>query len=64
MQKLSRRDIIKASAAVLVSFSISRSANAQDTAKSLDPDQVDSFLALHRDGSVTLYVSRVDVGTG
>jgi CO/xanthine dehydrogenase Mo-binding subunit len=40
-------------------------APAQDAAaKPLDPDQVDSFLAIHHDGSVTIYVSRVDVGTG
>src|SRR5258708_5961263 len=32
--------------------------------RSLDPKQVDSFLAIHADGTVTLYTSRVDVGTG
>ena len=65
MQKLSRRDLIRASAAIVVGFSLGTRANAQDTAaKSLDPDQVDSFLAIHRDGSVTVYMSRVDVGTG
>jgi nicotinate dehydrogenase subunit B len=32
--------------------------------KSLAPDAVDSFLALHRDGSVTIFVGRVDLGTG
>ena len=60
MQTLSRRDLIRASAAILVSFSL----KGQETAKSLDPDQVDSFLAIHPDGSVTVYMSRVDVGTG
>jgi CO/xanthine dehydrogenase Mo-binding subunit len=65
MQTLSRRDLIKASAAILVGFSLPTAGRAQDpAAKSLDPDQVDSFLALHHDGSVTIYVSRVDVGTG
>jgi CO/xanthine dehydrogenase Mo-binding subunit len=64
MQKLSRRDIIKASAALLVSFSLKAQSAENGVGKSLDPDQVDSFLALHRDGSVTIYVSRVDVGTG
>ena len=33
-------------------------------AKSLDPKEVDSFLAIHADGSIALYTSRVDVGTG
>ena len=32
--------------------------------KSLAPDAVDSFLAVHRDGSVTIFVGRVDIGTG
>ena len=33
-------------------------------AKPLDPTEVDSFLAIHADGSVTIYTSKVDVGTG
>ena len=32
--------------------------------KPLAPDQVDSFLAIHRDGSVTLFTGKVDIGTG
>ena len=32
--------------------------------KSLAPDAVDSFLAVHRNGSVTIFVGRVDLGTG
>ncbi len=32
--------------------------------KSLAPDMVDSMLAVQRDGSVTVFVGRVDVGTG
>src|SRR5438067_7859927 len=32
--------------------------------KPLDLSEVDSFLAFHADGSVTVYTSRVDVGTG
>ena len=35
-----------------------------DLGKDLDANEVDSFLAIHADGSVTLYTSRVDVGTG
>ena len=30
----------------------------------LDPKEVDSFLSIHPDGSVTVYTSKVDVGTG
>jgi CO/xanthine dehydrogenase Mo-binding subunit len=32
--------------------------------KSVAPDAVDSFLAVHRDGSATIFVGRVDLGTG
>ena len=32
--------------------------------KSLAPDAVDSMLVVHRDGSVTIFVGRVDLGTG
>ncbi|HVW83055.1 MAG TPA: molybdopterin cofactor-binding domain-containing protein [Bryobacteraceae bacterium] len=64
MQALSRRDILKGSALV-VSFSLARPSYPQATAaRSLDPSEIDSFLAIHRDGSVTLYTSKVDVGTG
>jgi ABC-type glycerol-3-phosphate transport system substrate-binding protein len=72
MQTISRRDLLRSSAAIVVGFSLGnlgslgKRALAQDAAaaKSVDPDQVDSFLAIHHDGSVTVYTSRVDVGTG
>src|SRR5512147_2516223 len=32
--------------------------------KSLAPDAVDSMIAVQRDGSVTIFVGRVDLGTG
>ena len=32
--------------------------------KPIAPDQVDSFLALHADGSVTVFTGKVDLGTG
>jgi CO/xanthine dehydrogenase Mo-binding subunit len=35
-----------------------------DFPKPLDPGEVDSFLAIHADGSVTVYSGKVDVGTG
>jgi nicotinate dehydrogenase subunit B len=68
---ISRRDLLTAGGALIVSFSLlPRRAAAQqasgtlDAAKPLDPAQIDSFLAVHPDGSVTLYTSKVDVGTG
>src|SRR5580693_5785123 len=60
---LSRRGILKlAAGALVVRFSLGQPGN--DSSKPLDPSEVDSFLAIHADGSVTIYTSKVDVGTG
>ena len=64
MQTISRRDLLRSTAAIVVGFSLGKRAFAQNAARAVDPDQVDSFLAIHRDGSVTIYTSKVDVGTG
>jgi nicotinate dehydrogenase subunit B len=70
---VSRRDFLRTGGAVVVGFSLSASlprfvlaqaAPAPDLGKPLDPHQVDSFLAFHADGSVTIYTSKVDIGTG
>src|SRR5215831_12390807 len=70
---MNRRDLLKAGGAVIVSFAfdsaIGRSAQALAVRqgagdKPLDLSQVDSFLAFHADGTVTVYTSKVDVGTG
>jgi hypothetical protein len=70
-QALSRRDLLKTGGAVIVSFAfdalVPRSVRGQtntDAAKPLDPSEVDSFLAIHADGTVTVYTGKVDVGTG
>src|SRR2546423_11844175 len=71
---IARRDLLKAGGAVIVTFAC-RSASArawgesdvvgcQDAGKPLDPADVDSFLAFHSDGTVTVYTGKVDVGTG
>ena len=68
--KVSRRDLLKAGGAVVVSFAfdaaLPRWALAQTltAGKPLDPGEVDSFLAFHADGTVTIYTGKVDVGTG
>ena len=69
MNNISRRDLLRAGGAVIVSFTLGapKRGVAQpsgDLGKSLDPREVDSFLAVHADGSVTLYTSHVDVGVG
>jgi CO/xanthine dehydrogenase Mo-binding subunit len=70
---ISRRDLLKAGGAIVVSFAFAvapRRAAAQTGAapaaadRPIDPGEVDGLLAIHADGSVTLYTSKVDVGTG
>jgi nicotinate dehydrogenase subunit B len=70
---VSRRDFLRTGGAVVVGFSLSASlpkfvlaqtASTADLGKPLDPHQVDSFLAFHADSSVTIYTSKVDIGTG
>jgi CO/xanthine dehydrogenase Mo-binding subunit len=70
---LSRRDLLKAGGALVVSFAFAgiplpavaqTASSAGEPGKPLDPSDVDSFLAIHPDGSVTVYTGKVDVGTG
>src|SRR5262245_771428 len=77
MTALSRRDVLKAGSVLLVTFPaaalIPEWAHAQTgpasapppaAGKPLDPADVDSFLAIHADSTVTIYTGKVDVGTG
>jgi len=70
---LSRRTLLKAGGALIVSFSLYAAwpASAQtaatlkaDLGKTVDSNEVDGFLAVHPDGSVTIYSGKVDLGTG
>jgi len=69
----SRRQLLKAGGALVVSFGLGPVAPAQaqtapmlsaDLGKTLDPGEIDGFLALHQDGSVTVFSGKVDLGTG
>jgi len=63
MTSLSRRGVLKMVAgSLVVRFAFGQ--RGGDPLKPLDPSEVDSFLAIHADGSVTIYTSKVDVGTG
>ncbi len=71
LTSISRRDLLKTGGALVVSFAfgprrgVAQTAGANaDFGKPLDPKEVDSFLAIHADGSVTVYTGKVDVGTG
>ena len=72
---LSRRGLLKAGGALVVSFGIGVPWPARaleqpllgsdaDIGKPLALDEVGSFLAVHADGSVTVFTGKVDLGTG
>src|SRR5437899_8253792 len=74
ISSFSRREFLRTGSALVVSFALGEvlpiRGMAQDTAggaalgKPVDPREVDSFLAIQTDGSVMIYTSKVDVGTG
>src|SRR5258708_27050487 len=66
-----RRTLLKAGGALIVALGLMDRAFAQrppaaDAAlgKTLDTTELDGFLAIHADGSVTLFCGKVDLGTG
>ena len=71
--RATRREFLIGTGALVVTFSLAweaPEAHAQAGApaggqtKPLALDQVDSFLAVHKDGTVTAYTGKVDIGTG
>ena len=70
---ISRRGFLAAGGALIVSLGLEGPdqllaqtvANADRfLGKPLAPDLVDSYLAVHADGTVTLFTGKVDIGTG
>jgi len=68
---LSRRAFLAAGGALVVAFRLPVRACAQSVpgtdrflGKPVAPDLVDSYLAVHADGSLTIFVGKVDIGTG
>src|SRR2546428_2871486 len=61
-----RRELLVGTGALVVSFGLAPGALAQTpgATKPLALDQVDSFLAVGKDGAVTMYTGKVDIGTG
>jgi nicotinate dehydrogenase subunit B len=65
-----RRDVLKAAGGLVVGFSLHETVpflaaqSAVPGPRPLDPRDVDSALAIHADGTITVYTSKVDVGTG
>ena len=69
--KIERRAFLKTAGALVVSFSFTGAhaktaagAAALSPAKSVDKEALDAWLALGRDGRVTVYSGKVDLGTG
>jgi nicotinate dehydrogenase subunit B len=63
----SRREFLRSSGALVVTFSVGGIGNAAAQAapaKTVAPDQVDGFLAIDASGGVTVYSGKVDLGTG
>jgi CO/xanthine dehydrogenase Mo-binding subunit len=66
----SRRQIIGSAGALVVGFAIggagfaTTAAGAEAAVRSVAPESLDSWLAVARDGTVTLFTGRVDLGTG
>ncbi|SPF53034.1 Aerobic-type carbon monoxide dehydrogenase, large subunit CoxL/CutL-like protein [Candidatus Sulfopaludibacter sp. SbA4] len=64
MTSLTRRGLLKSGGALMVSFALGAALPKRTIAQSAAAPDVDSFLAIHADGSVTIYTSKVDIGTG
>ncbi|UPY38713.1 molybdopterin cofactor-binding domain-containing protein [Sediminicoccus sp. KRV36] len=60
---LDRRSLLTAGGALVVGFTLPPSAKAW-TEKSVAADEVASFLAIDAQGGVTVYIGKVDLGTG
>jgi CO/xanthine dehydrogenase Mo-binding subunit len=66
---LSRRALLQSGGALIVSFALGDPTPARGQGRAASPGRggplpLDSFLAIHPDGSVTLSTSRIDPGTG
>lgn len=68
--EITRREFLKCAGALVVAFGLPMELNAQtaSTAKPfggpLPPNQLDSWLIVHKDGSVTVMTGKVELGTG
>jgi nicotinate dehydrogenase subunit B len=61
----SRRNFLKGSGALFIAIPFAHPSLAQGAgAKTVDAAQVDAYLALHADGTATIYSGKVDLGTG
>jgi nicotinate dehydrogenase subunit B len=69
---ISRRELLKGTGALFVSFNLfepllgllAQGGTPLSNAGGLSPDQLDSWLAIAQDGTVSVFTSKVDLGTG
>lgn len=69
---ISRRELLRATGGLLVSFNVfepvlgllAQGGTPLSNAGGLSPDQLDSWLAIAQDGTVSVFTSKVDLGTG
>ena len=64
---LKRRGFLKAGGALVVAFCLPLSGSCAEPAETfpkVPPEQLDSWLAIGQDGSVTTFTGRIDMGTG
>jgi CO/xanthine dehydrogenase Mo-binding subunit len=65
---ISRRNLLKAGGALVVSFALPLPGFAQRadnySGKTVDAGEVDGYFAMNQDGSVTLFCGKVDLGQG
>src|SRR5262249_29001390 len=66
--ELSRRDLIKGGGALVIGFSLAgedaAAAARGDVAGPPDPSAIDSWLAIHRDNTATIFLGKVELGQG
>lgn len=65
---LSTRALLRSGGAIIVGFTLGSAFPGRALAQNAPPPaalaELDSFLAVHADGSITIYTSKVDPGTG
>ena len=70
IHKFSRRDLLKTGGALIVGFSFAGAASKSEAAERAvpagppDPNEVDSWIAVHADNSVTVYFGKCELGQG
>jgi len=64
IMSLSRRDFLKTSGALIVTFSLSPESTLAQRLDGASSNQVDGWLAINADGTVTAYVGKCELGQG